>query len=131
MKDSTQNEGLCFIFSDSQTDLKNTNSIKARQIGMSKKMKNALECSKPNTIIGIHNHLGSSLPSYSDLMAASKRKYKYGLIACHNGDIIKYKVDNEINITKRLYESWLKDFSENINELNRKLQNRGVQIWKL
>lgn len=131
LKDSTQNEGLCFIFSDSQTDLKNTNSIKARQIGMSKKMKNALECSKPNTIIGIHNHLGSSLPSHSDLMAASKRKYKYGLIACHNGDIIKYKVDNEINITKRLYESWLKDFSENINELNRKLQNRGVQIWKL
>lgn len=57
---------------------------------MSKKMKNILESSKSNTIIGIHNYPGSSLPSHSDLI---------------------------------LYEYWLKDFSENINKLNRKLHN--------
>lgn len=83
---------------------------------------------KTNTIIGMHNHQDSSLQGYSDLMAVSTRKYKYGLIACYNGDIIKYKVDNEINITKKLYESWFKYFSENINELNRKLQNLMAKI---
>lgn len=47
-----------------------------------------------NTIIAIHNHPGSSAPSYSDLLVCKNRKYKYGLVVCHDGTIYQYSVDN-------------------------------------
>lgn len=52
---------------------------------------------KPNTIIAVHNHPNSSLPSIDDIYSAWKKKYKYGVIACHNGNIFKYKVLGEYN----------------------------------
>ena len=48
--------------------------------------------STDHTIIAIHNHPGSSMPSIQDIRSAKENKYKYGLIGCHNGDIIKYSV---------------------------------------
>ena len=47
-------------------------------------------------IVAIHNHPYSMLPSYSDLENA--KRYKYGVIVCHNGSVIKYSVDDNANI---------------------------------
>lgn len=52
---------------------------------------------EPFTIIALHNHLGSTVPSLSDIEAAYNRKYKYGLIACHNGTLMKYEVHGSYN----------------------------------
>ena len=40
---------------------------------------------KEYTIIAIHNHPGSSVPSLSDIIVAQERKYGYGIVACHDG----------------------------------------------
>ena len=37
------------------------------------------------------------MPSWSDIAAAKERRYKYGLIACHNGQIFKYRIIGDIN----------------------------------
>ena len=58
-------------------------------------MRKMLRDADANTIIAIHNHPGSSAPSYSDIMACKDRKYKYGLVVCHDGMIYKYSVDGE------------------------------------
>ena len=58
-------------------------------------MKKMLRDADKNTIIAIHNHPGSSPPSYSDIMACKDRKYKYGLVVCHDGMIYKYSVDDK------------------------------------
>lgn len=39
-----------------------------------------------------HNHPESSMPSASDLVAAAKNGEKFGVIACHDGTIFKYRV---------------------------------------
>lgn len=49
----------------------------------------------PN-VITIHNHPGSTLPSYADISACESRKYKYGLIVGHNGNIYQYQVNKKI-----------------------------------
>lgn len=33
-------------------------------------------------------------------MIASQRKYKYGIIACHNGNLYRYRIIGEIEETK-------------------------------
>lgn len=60
---------------------------------MNKQMKQLLEESEPETIIAIHNHPGSSVPSLADLMTCVKRGYNFGLVACHDGKVYKYWVD--------------------------------------
>lgn len=65
---------------------------------MNKPMKQLLEESGPGTIIAIHNHPGSSVPSLADLMTCVKRGYNFGLVACHDGKVFKYWVDkNKFN----------------------------------
>ena len=72
------------------------------------------------------------MPSYGDLKAANDRKYKYALIACHNGDIIKYKVSDKIEyIDKDLYELRIKGSNGSLEELNKKLQEWDIRIWKI
>lgn len=47
------------------------------------------------TIISIHNHSGNSAPSIADINSAYRNKYKYGLIACHNGKLFKYSISGQ------------------------------------
>lgn len=42
------------------------------------------------TVIGVYNHPESRMPSLADLTACRDRRYKYGLIVCHDGRIVKY-----------------------------------------
>ena len=51
---------------------------------------------KPRTIISIHNHPHNNLPSYDDLESA--KRYQYGVVVCHNGNIYKYTVDDNANL---------------------------------
>ena len=62
---------------------------------MNKPMKQLLEESESGTIIAIHNHPGSSVPSIPDLRACIQRGYKTGIIACHDGKVYIYSVDPE------------------------------------
>lgn len=50
----------------------------------------------PRKIISLHNHPHSMLPSKADLEQA--KRYKYGVIACHDGKIFKYYVADDANI---------------------------------
>ena len=52
----------------------------------------------PRSIIAMHNHPHNMLPSYDDLMNA--RYYKYGVIACHNGAVIKYSVSDNADLSR-------------------------------
>jgi hypothetical protein len=45
----------------------------------------------PNTLISIHNHPESKPPSGSDFYSCGIRKYKKGIICCHNGDVYVYQ----------------------------------------
>lgn len=52
------------------------------------------------TIIGVHNHPKSYAPSISDIKNAFERKYKYGIVTCHDGRVYKYTVEKTFVNTK-------------------------------
>ena len=90
-------EDLTFIDSKTGKLITQTNYNVEREVMPSKRMKKMVETSEPYSIIAIHNHPTSSVPSMSDINSAWKKKYKYGVIACHNGNLYKYKINGEYN----------------------------------
>lgn len=87
----TEFEDLIFINSDTGEVYSRTDYNVKRQVMPSKKMKQMVLAS-PNIVISIHNHPGSAVPSLSDINSCRDRKYKYGIIACHNGNLFKYTI---------------------------------------
>lgn len=65
-----------------------------------KPMLDMLGEAEPETLIGIHNHPKSYAPSVDDMKAALERKYKFGIVICHNGIIYKYSVSGCFDYVK-------------------------------
>lgn len=78
----------------------------------------------PRTIIAIHNHPRNMLPSYDDLENA--QRYKYGVIICHNGDIIKYTVLDNANID--FADMILNDMQDDFLDLEKR--NKYIDMLK-
>lgn len=94
-RNGTEYEDLVFINSLTGEVRSRTDFNVPKNVKPSKSMQKMLKDNEPNTIIAIHNHPNSTVPSISDINAARDRKYKYGIIACHNGNIYKYTVLKE------------------------------------
>ena len=48
----------------------------------------------PYSLISIHNHGTNIPPSGADFGSAGEKKYKFGIVACHNGTVYKYSTRN-------------------------------------
>ena len=90
-------EDLSFVDSTTGKVLTQTGYRKQNEVSPTKAMKKMLKETEEYTIIGIHNHPSSSTPSIQDIYAARDRKYKYGIVAGHDGTIYKYSARGEIN----------------------------------
>lgn len=94
-RNGTKYEDLAFVDSRTGNYEINKNFDKENTALPNKSMNKLLKDAYSYSVIAIHNHPGSSAPSLPDIMACIDRKYKYGLIACHDGKIYKYSVDEE------------------------------------
>lgn len=94
-RNGTEYEDLVFINSLTGEIRSRTDFNVPKNVMPSKSMMKMLNDCESNTIIAIHNHPNSAVPSISDINAARDRKYKYGIIACHNGNLYKYTVLKE------------------------------------
>lgn len=137
-RSGTEFEDLIFV--DSNTgEVKISNQFeKKRRSKPTKAMKTMLRDAKPNTIIAIHNHPGSTTPSIDDIEAAVQRKYKYGIVACHNGNIFKYTIVGEVNsvntnieldiLNKLIYNSIEPDVEIKTEKCLERLLEAGVKL---
>ncbi len=96
---------------------------------MNKPMKQLLEESESGTIIAIHNHPGSSVPSIPDIRVCIQRGYKKGIIACHDGKVYIYSVDskkyNEPIAMSALDRLEKKGYTE---EVVKRLKDAGISL---
>lgn len=116
----TDYEDLVFIHSGTGKTFVNKNYDAIRQAKPNKRMKKILSQSEPYTIIAIHNHPGSGVPSLGDIRAAYERKYKYGIVVCHNGTIYKYSVSekyNDVMAISALARLERKGYNEDVRKL--------------
>ena len=100
-----------------------------------KAMKKLRKSASAHTIIGIHNHPRSSVPSITDIKAARDKKYKYGIVLCHNGIVYKYKIKNrsfdEIVCGFRLENLGAAVYNNNkreVKEYLKKLEEIGIEM---
>lgn len=96
-RSGTKYEDLTFIDTLTGNSLSRSDYDVENEVIPSLKMRRMVTNAEPHTIIAIHNHPGSSVPSITDLTSAFEKQYKYGLIACHNGTLMRYEVTGEVN----------------------------------
>lgn len=96
-RSGTNYEDLAFIDAKTGKSYINKSYDKASSARPSRDMNKVLKNADDYTIIGIHNHPNSTAPSIDDIRAAVSRKYKYGLVAGHNGTIFKYTIHGTVN----------------------------------
>lgn len=122
-RSQTNYEDLTFIDSKTGKSLTRNDYDVEHEVVPTKRMKSMVEKSEPYSIIAIHNHPNSSTPSIVDINTAFEKKYKYGVIACHNGYVFKYSVLGEYNAVNV-------DFG--LEKINRLLYNTdGINMDKL
>lgn len=136
---------MSFIDSLTGKFLTRTDYSVERQCIPSKQMMDMVKKAEPNTIIAIHNHPNSSAPSLDDINSAWRKKYKYGIIACHNGNIYKYEILGEYNkdivdslldtVNKLIYnrervKEYDKLLARTLEQLKENNINLEVILWK-
>ena len=128
-RSGTKFEDLTFIDSVTGKTMSRTNYNVESEVMPSLRMRKMVTNAAPRTIIAIHNHPGNSVPSFSDLNTAYKRGYKYGVIACHNGTVMKYEVTGELertyvdalldSVQRHIYNSNKEDLEAGLQQLRR------------
>ena len=96
-RSGTKFEDMAFINSQTGESATRTDYDKENQVEPSRRMKAMVQGAAPKTIIAVHNHPGSSVPSIADIMTAWDKGYKYGVIVCHNGMVMRYDVLHKPN----------------------------------
>ena len=91
-RNGSEYEDLTWINSTNNKFMSRTDYNVPFRVEPSEEMLKMLESAPPKSIISIHNHPESSVPSPRDVYNA--QFYKYGIIACHDGTLIKYTVNN-------------------------------------
>lgn len=146
----TKFEDLSFIDSNTGDFITRTDFNEESKVEPSKRMYKMLRESEPYSIIAIHNHPKSATPSIDDIGCAYERKYKYGVIACHNGSLYRYsflgKFDtSEANLSyvdmlldnvnrivynkEKLADSFETKLADALNQLKGKNLNLEVFLW--
>lgn len=88
----------------------------------------------PQTVVGIHNHPHSTFPSREDVDLSNVRGYKYGVIACHNGRVIKYTIVSRFNIDiidlllDRAQNALYHNNKEELQRLLKQAEEEGVRV---
>lgn len=111
-RNGTPFEDLIYIDPESGEYLAQRLIDKAGEVVPTEEMKAMVE-GKPRKIIAIHNHPHNMLPSLSDLQNA--KRYKYSIIVCHDGTIIKFSTNDTVDLRRadRLLDSMQSRFTSN------------------
>ena len=80
-----------------------THSDTIQEVVYNKSLNDAIKKHSPKSLISLHNHPESKPPSGADLCSCGRRKYKKGVICCHNGDIFIYQSGNK-PFTAKLFD---------------------------
>ena len=127
-RNGTDFEDLMFIDSKTGKALVRDDYDVPHRVLPSKNMRSMVQNSEEYSIISIHNHPDSMLPSYKDLHSAATHKYKYGLIVGHNRVIYKYTIIGELNppkIESALNIMQVEGYSE---RSDKELRDGGVKL---
>lgn len=135
----TMFEDLGFIYPDNTVKINKQYDFYDPETGISacrptKKMMKKLKTFPKYSVIGIHNHPGSGFMSLNDFQRAYERRYKYGVVICHNSTIYRYKVRRDADFTKNemfVINAQLECANKSVSERDetiRELKDYGIEV---
>ena len=137
-RNGTKFEDLTFIDSATGKFLTRDDYDVENEVLPSRRMRLMVTNNDPYTIIALHNHPGSTVPSITDINTAYEKKYKYGLIACHDGSLMRYEVTGDYNpvivyslldmAQKSMYNNNTKEISDILSQLRE--ENVILEVFK-
>ena len=89
-RDGTGFEDLIYINTMTGEVRRQTGYEREREVKPTEPMRRLLEKAEEHTVIAIHNHPGSTVPSPADIRSMVAHKYKYGLVIGHDGSLFRY-----------------------------------------
>lgn len=87
------------------TELKSATTSK--KASLSKDNIRVLTDAKRGDLVTVHNHPENMPPSFSDFKLCLAKSVRYGIIACHNGNVFRYRI-----VDRELFESAIADNKE-------------------
>lgn len=117
-RQGTLGEDLVYINPKDNKVLRNRSSQIEQETYATERMKKIVT-DNLREIIAIHNHPKSGVPSFSDLSNA--KRYKYGLVVCHNGLIFKYETQPEKILDEHAINMYLDTLEKSIYNDNREI----------
>jgi len=72
-----------------------TSSKTSKAAVLTRENRRAIESSPRGDLVTIHNHPESMPPSFQDFVMLRHRAIRYGLIACHNGKVVRYRISDK------------------------------------
>ena len=128
-RSGTKFEDLAYIDSNTGKYIVNNSFDKESCVNPTKKMNKMLKNANYYTIIGVHNHPGNSVPSIGDILACVKRKYKCGIVVCHDGKIYQYSVDkNKFNTINSAFALDRMEKFGYTDDVKRLLNDSGIEM---
>lgn len=128
-RSGTKYEDLSYIATTKNRIITNKDYNVEKKAKPNKPMNELITSAPPYTVIGVHNHPESFVPSIADIQCAHQRKYRYGIVVCHNGIIYKYTINPEkINILNAgfaLDRMEKKGYTEEVKKL---FKDAGVEM---
>ncbi len=113
------NENLCIITADGKKVVGVTSGAEKYATRYTDKLDKKIAEYKPYELVSMHNHGTNLPPTGSDFVTAGSRKYKFGVVACHDGKVFYYSSKNAMPFTRGFFDAVVEKFTQNPYNLNR------------
>lgn len=113
------NENLCIITADGKIVVGVTSGAEKYAARYTDKLDKKIAEYKPYELVSMHNHGTNLPPTGSDFVTAGSRKYKFGVVACHDGKVFYYSSKNAMPFTRGFFDAVVEKFTQNPYNLNR------------
>ena len=94
------------------------------EVEYNKSLTDAVNNSKPYSLISIHNHSTNRPPTGKDFTSNGLHRYALGVVACHDGTVYTYKVGTRI-FTSGLFDGRVEKYMKtpyNMSEMDAHLR---------
>ena len=135
-RSGTELEDMYWIDGDSgEVLLGVTDSTLPRGIAYTDKIRSTIK-GKTN-IITLHTHPSSMPPSASDLNSCFRNQYRMGFVACHDGKVFAYRVNELVN--ERIYNMYIqrfvgegyREYDAQLAALERLSESCDFKVWEV
>ena len=101
----------CVDSNSGEVVTKQVHSLKPNEVTYNEKMNKIILSYDEKVLISIYNHGTNIPPTGSDFVSCGYRRYKFGLVVCHNGEVYYYR-SGSVRFLKEFLDKRIEKYKE-------------------